>query len=261
MVEQLGGQENYELWLLRTGLTDEAVRKLNKVSYAYQNLQETLYGEGGKNAPTDESMDAYIAENDLLSAKHILLLTVDTGSQDAETGEFTKLPDDVIAGKREQAEDLLAQLRESDDPAGLFDSLMNEYSEDSGLSSNPDGYVFSAGEMVPEFETATRVLEIGGISDIVESEYGYHIILRQDPDTEELRSEWVTDQMNAMLEGWVTGAVVETTDAYDTLNPQDYYTRLLAHQEEIDARIEAAESDAGATDNAAAGATPGSAGK
>lgn len=244
MIEQLGGQETYELWLLRAGLSEEGIRKLNEISYDYQNLQDTLFGSGGENAPTDESMDTYITENDLLSAKHILLLTVDTSSTDAETGGYAKLSDDVIAEKRQQAEDILAQLRESDDPVALFDTLMNEYSEDSGLSSEPDGYVFSAGEMVPGFETATRLLEYGEISDIVESDYGYHIILRQDPDTETLRSQWITDQMNTMLEDWVTNAVIVTTDAYDAIDPQDYYTRLLAHQEEVDVLIEAVDESA-----------------
>jgi hypothetical protein len=56
--------------------------------------------------------------------------------------------------------------------------------------------------------------------------------------------------MDTKLEDWVANAEVKTTDKYDALNPQDYYTKLLAHQEEIDAQLEALQSPA-PTDSAA----------
>ncbi len=255
MVKQLGGQENYALWLSRAGLSQAGMDHLNQVSYLYQDLRTALYGDNGPNAPTDADMDAYIQENDLLSAKHILLLTVDKNDYNAETGVYASLEPDVVARKKARAEELLAQLRASKDPAALFDTLMKEYSEDSGLASNPDGYVFTAGEMEPAFEAATRALAIGEISDVVESGYGYHIILRQDPDTAELRSKWTDAQMDAMMEELTGSAKVETKPEYDKLDVQDYYTKLLAHQEEIDARLSAAASpspDASASPSAAA---------
>lgn len=81
--------------------------------------------------PTDADLLSYI-QNDrkLYSVKHILLLT-----QDPETGE--PLDEAAAAEKKAQAEDLLRQLRESSDPAALFDQLMNDYSEDTGLATNP----------------------------------------------------------------------------------------------------------------------------
>jgi len=254
MIEQLGGEEQYELLLSRIGLSREGMLQLNRVGYLYDNLQDGMFGRSGQQAPTDESMDAYIAEQDLLAAKHILLLTVDMKAKNAETGEYERLTDDVIAQKRAQAEQLLSRLRESGDPAALFDTLMQEYSEDSGLSANPDGYVFTAGEMVTEFETAARMLEFGEISDVVESKYGLHIILRQDPDSEKLRGEWAVAQMHAVLDQWVTNAVVKTNDAYESVDPRDYYDRLLVHQAEIDERMQADRAEAASPD---ATASPG----
>lgn len=247
LIEQQGGQEQYQLWLSRRCLTQEGLDYLVQTSYIYNNLVDSMYGEGSANAPTDEIMDAYIEENDLLSAKHILLLTVDMNDYDSETGTYASLGDDEIAVKKALAEDLLAQLRASDDPTTLFDTLMNEYSEDSGLSSNPDGYVFTAGDMTEEFETATRALKIGEISGIVKSVYGYHIILRQDPDTASLREQWIGEQMNTQIDDWINSATVETTAAYDAIDPEDFYTKLLAHQAEVDEQLDSINSAADST--------------
>ncbi|MPM65278.1 Foldase protein PrsA [bioreactor metagenome] len=243
-IEQMGGEEAFYNQLSRSGLTREAFEHFNKVSYLYEGLQEHFFGAGGEKEPTDARMAEYIAESDLLGAKHILLLTVDMTNRDATTGEYAKLDDATIAQKRTTAEDLLEQLRASDDPQTLFDSLMKQYSEDSGLAANPNGYSFSAGEMVPAFESATRLLEIGQISDIVESSYGYHIILRTNPDSQELREQYISDGMNTMIDGWVTAATVETTDEYAKLDPKAFYEKLLAHQAELDSQNQAESSPA-----------------
>ena len=92
-------------------------------------------------------------------------------------------------------------------------------SEDTGLADNPNGYAFTSGKMVEEFETATRALEPGQISDIVESSYGYHIILRLDPATAEpVRLMWSDAQLQSMMDQWVEEAEVTTTETYDNLD-------------------------------------------
>lgn len=61
-----------------------------------------------------------------------------------------------------------------------FSELMKEYNEDISDSDDEGGrvYTFPEGEMVSSFEEAAFALEIGEISGIVESNYGYHIIKR-----------------------------------------------------------------------------------
>ena len=66
-----------------------------------------------------------------------------------------------------------------------FDTLRAAYCVDFGQP--PEGYFFVTGAMVPEFYDATVLLEIGEMSGLVRSQFGYHIILRTEtypPDPE-----------------------------------------------------------------------------
>ena len=67
-----------------------------------------------------------------------------------------------------------------------FKELKEEYCEDTGKTAFPDGYLFRSGEMVEEFENAAMLLEEYGVSEPVESPYGYHIILRLPLDADAL---------------------------------------------------------------------------
>lgn len=70
-----------------------------------------------------------------------------------------------------------------------FETLMQTYNEDTGETEA--GYTFGPGEMVESFEAASFALDYDQISDIVESQYGYHIIKRKLGITE-LGSYWMT---------------------------------------------------------------------
>ena len=53
---------------------------------------------------------------------------------------------------------------------------MNKYCEDPGVKENPDGYVFSSGVMVPEFEEAAFNAELNTVVGPVATQFGYHLI-------------------------------------------------------------------------------------
>lgn len=58
-----------------------------------------------------------------------------------------------------------------------FSELAREFSEDQGSAGNGGNLGWTKrGSMVPEFEAAAMSLDSGKLSDIVESEYGFHLI-------------------------------------------------------------------------------------
>ena len=200
---------------------------LNETSLLSEKLYAAIYGEMGADYP-EEDILAYAEENGILSAKHILLLT-----QDMTTGEA--LSEDEAAAKLATAEDLLGQLQavESDPVAleELFDQLTAEYTEDTGYAYYPEGYVFGEGEMVAEFENAVKELDPNyGLSGIVESSYGYHIILRT-PITPEssvgtdsygnsvnMRSAVTSNLFNDDMTSWIDGASVSWSEGFEALD-------------------------------------------
>jgi peptidyl-prolyl cis-trans isomerase D len=60
---------------------------------------------------------------------------------------------------------------------GDFSALAREYSEGPSKDSGGDLGFFSAGQMVPAFDEAVFAMQPGDISEVVKTQFGYHIIL------------------------------------------------------------------------------------
>ena len=215
-------------------ISQEAFLRLNRVFYLAQALQ-TQMEEQGELEPEQADLDAMIEEAGYYKAKHILLAFPTNEDGSAVT-------DEQKAAVKDEADALLAQIRAAADPMAEFDRVMNERSDDGrdadGNLAAPDGYVAFSGQMVPEFENAAKALAVGEISEPVESTYGYHIILRQDftdDERQELRdgmaSIYPEYAMNQLNEQWVDEAVVETTPAYEELDPNAFYKNMVAYAE------------------------------
>lgn len=83
----------------------------------------------------------------------------------------------ILLDTEEEAREILERVKKGED----FNALAREYSTDPSAKYNSGdlGY-FRHGEMVEPFERAAFALKVGEISDIVKSEYGYHIIKVED---------------------------------------------------------------------------------
>ncbi|PYQ86522.1 MAG: hypothetical protein DMG03_06900 [Acidobacteria bacterium] len=115
-------------------------------------------------------------------ASHILLKT--EGKDDAAV--------------KAKAEDVLKQARGGAD----FAELAKKYSEDEGSAKNGgDLDYFGRGRMVPEFDQTVFAMQPGQISDLVKTQYGYHIIKLVDKKTATTRSlqevrQQIVDQLS-----------------------------------------------------------------
>ena len=59
-----------------------------------------------------------------------------------------------------------------------FDQVASEHSDCPSSRQGGDLGKFGRGAMVPEFDKAAFDLDVGGLSDIVETVFGYHLIYR-----------------------------------------------------------------------------------
>jgi parvulin-like peptidyl-prolyl isomerase len=98
--------------------------------------------------------------------------------------------DALFADAREKSENVLEEIRKGDK---TFEELAGEYSEDPGSAANGGELDwFPRGVMVEEFENAAFALNSGEISDLIKTQFGYHIIM-----VEEKRGEGETEEVHA----------------------------------------------------------------
>jgi len=78
----------------------------------------------------------------------------------------------ILVKTEKEAKDIQAQLK----AGAKFEDLAKKYSVDSSAAKGGDLGWFGKGAMVPVFEKAALALKEGQVSDVVKSDFGYHII-------------------------------------------------------------------------------------
>lgn len=172
-------EEDFLAALADAGMTPEVYDRICAANAAYSGAFTQVYGASGE-LVSDADALKYLTDEGYIYANHILLMTIDSS-----TGE--ELDEAAAAEKKAKADEIYAELSAIEDTDALvarFKELKDELCEDTGKATYPDGYVFTSGTMVTEFEDACAALGDYGLSEPVKSDYGYHIILRLplDPD-------------------------------------------------------------------------------
>ena len=189
-----------------------------RVRLAYLRLNEEGLGEV---IEIDEQVlaDYYEEKKNMLTgheqrrASHILFQV----SEDA----------DEAAGKAvmAKAEKVLQQVRDGGD----FAALAKEHSDDAGSAANGgDLGFFAKGAMVPAFEKAAFELQPGEVSELVQSQFGYHIIRLTEiksadiPALEEVRDELVAELKQREIDDLYYDQLEQLTDnAYESPDSLD----------------------------------------
>lgn len=177
--ERLDQDEALKTFYEENNLDEEFVKKQIRMELLVAEYEKAVIEEL---ALDDEKLDEvskdYIIQ---VSARHILI------------------KDETLA------KEVLGKVKGGED----FTALAKKYSEDPSVADNDGdmGY-FPRGLMVPEFEEAAFALEVGEISELVKTDYGYHIIIVDGKKTlEDLKEEMTEDQIAAEKESIKTKVI------------------------------------------------------
>ena len=125
---------------------------------------------GGISDPVETAFGYHIITRkkvEKVSARHILIMHNDSMRKPQE---ITRTKEEA----RARAEEVKQMLADGAD----FEAMAREYSDGPTGPRGGDLNSFGRGVMHPDFEAAAFGLEVGGISDLVETPFGYHIIQR-----------------------------------------------------------------------------------
>lgn len=213
MVSMMGGEDGFQQALDSIYCTKDLYNQMGEL----QSLQQKALNEWFEKNYTDAVVEYFTNTTDYVHVQHVLIAFDDTtegADHSAEKATAQEVYEKAVAGED-------------------FEALIEEYNEDPGQASDMNGYTFTTGQMVEEFETASFALEENAISEPVETTYGYHIIKRLPIDLEYIRENAVNmapteivEEANSALDSEIQSHVdaVEITkgDKYDTLTVETF---------------------------------------
>jgi foldase protein PrsA len=179
--ESIGKDQDFNDFLKANNMDEEFVKEevIRSGLYA-KKFQEKVIGDTKLD---DEKLKKHYDENssvyniEQVRARHILI------KQDEKDAE-------------KKAKEILEKLKAGED----FAALAKEFSKDPGSAAKGgDLGFFPKGVMVPEFEQAAFTLKPGEISELVKTQFGYHIIKVEEKKNEVIKFEDVKEEIKSKL--------------------------------------------------------------
>jgi foldase protein PrsA len=181
--KRAGGEEKYTEFILSNGISMETLRSDIKTG---ETQRLFMVKRSEEDELSEEEIDEAMNGDRYASVRHILLMFQQTPS-DSQKQEIHK-----------KMEGILERAKAGED----FAELAKTYSEDPGSKNNGGLYEnFEKGRMVPEFDKAAFSVPVGEISDIVETQYGYHILKIVDRKKEDRQREAVVKDLQEQRKG------------------------------------------------------------
>ena len=197
----------------------------SEVQEAYDNFKEVLETDEETKAFYDEMNfdEAFIMsqiESQFFAEEFNNMIEIEVSKDEAVLNALFETEKVLVSASHILVNDdaTLALIQEKLSAGSDFAELATEYSQDPGSASNGGslGY-FPRGKMVPEFEEVAFGLEIGGVSEPVQSQFGFHIIK--------------VDDVQTIRDLETTGASVEEIETYkksiiDSLSQTAYANKV-----------------------------------
>lgn len=180
-IEQMGGEELYRAYINESNLTDEEFRQIvageiyglmlkqefDKSVSVSQNDVRGFYNKEKSNP----KLESLFVEPERVRASHILVNA--RRAQIASELKLERAVADEMRKRRERAAEILNRVRAGAD----FARLARETSDDSGTrATGGDLGLFTRNTHTKNFDEAAFALKPGQVSQIIETDYGFHII-------------------------------------------------------------------------------------
>jgi len=172
-------EEKFQEILKMRGLSEEELKKGIEVDLIAKNLLDNRVK--GKVHVTDTQVKKFYEDKkesfkrpDSFRARHIFVAHIPYDVvKSTPREELSEKASEYRATAKKKIEEVFAKVKSG----GNFEALAKQYSEDKGSADKGGDLDFIyKGVFDPQFDKAVAGLKIGETSDIVETEFGYHII-------------------------------------------------------------------------------------
>lgn len=205
-VKEYGGEDAFLAALKASYMTYDVYAFLEGCELAKDELFYAMLREGA--IQTDEAtLKAIFASDELIRIKQILI----------DPDKYTSL---------EEARSLAETLRTRAMAGEDFDKLVTDFGNDLFMFSNKDGYYMMKGVWFHTFEDTAFSLQIGEVSEVIETPAGFSVLKRFEKDPSyleanysDLAKDYYDSVFSLAIERKSADLSIQETDFYKSLNP------------------------------------------